>query len=93
MIMKMPPPRQKRPGKSVDLAEPNIVDIQPLVNYRALLEEDLPGSDCGADIGHQDKDQIGSKPGGKFRTIKSLWPPPSNPALWESASPRWPPGI
>src|SRR5208282_3457818 len=50
--------REDRPDESVELAEWNVLLGQSLVDHGGLLEEQHPGRDGGADIGHQEEKQF-----------------------------------
>ena len=48
---------QQRAEERVDLAELDVVDVHALVHHGRLLEENLPGRDGRADVGHDERDQ------------------------------------
>ncbi len=55
--------------QGLQLAHPDVVDIEPLVHHGALLEEDHPRRDGSPDVGQQDEEQ---GPGDPARYVDEL---------------------
>ena len=63
----------KRPEKRVDLAELDVADVHSLVDHGALLEENLPGRDRRANVGHDQRDHRSARQdAAQRRVIKAL---------------------